>query len=216
MWDKIKGIIEGSSPKSRENDPLSTKINWTTAELRQYLSQTGRVPFEIIKRATRELNEAEFSAFFTCPVLAGSAVIPGTMVSTDLHSGAFRRRKSTLLFKASDILNPSADSEPLQKALYPLVKESSNSDPQMNLFTIGRTAGNNLVVADFAVSENHATIELQKGYYIIKDIGSTNGTKVNGAQITAAHQLKDRDVITLGRLDFHFLTSSALYYLLQD
>jgi len=216
MWDKLKGLVEKSPVQEKSSKPSANRIDWRTTELRSYLSHSGRVPFDIINQAARELNEATFSDFFTCPVLAGSAVLPGTMTSTVAALSGPRRRKSTLLFRPEEILNPSSDSEPLQKALYPLVKESTNSDPEMNLFTVGRSAGNNLVVADFAVSEQHATIELRKGYYLLSDMGSANGTQVRGTLITQPYELKDGDTITLGRLDFHFLTPKSLYHLLRD
>ena len=216
MWDKLKGLVEKATTEQKGPKSSSNRIDWRNTELRSYLSHTGRVPFDIVNRAARELSETDFSYFFTCPVLAGSSVLPGTMSSSAASFSSPRRRKSTLLFRPEEILNPAADSEPLQKALYPLVKESTNADPEMNRFTIGRSAENNLVVADFAVSEQHATIELMKGYYQLQDAGSTNGTKVEGALITTPHSLKDGDTITLGRLDFYFLTSTSLYRLLRN
>jgi pSer/pThr/pTyr-binding forkhead associated (FHA) protein len=86
----------------------------------------------------------------------------------------------------------------------------------MNRFSVGRIAGNNLVVGDFVVSERHATIELQPGRYVITDLNSTNGTKVQGVEVTQPIELNEGDIVTFGRLDFHFLSSNSLYQLLRS
>ena len=59
------------------------------------------------------------------------------------------------------------------------------AEHQLNeFFTIGRGSGNNLVLNDPFVSSRHARIE-KKGYgYVLRDLGSVNGTYVNGSRIT--------------------------------
>ena len=63
--------------------------------------------------------------------------------------------------------------------------------------TIGRKAGNDLVVEDQAVSGRHARIVKIHAVYFLEDLKSTNGTYVNGRRIERK-QLKDTDVITVG------------------
>lgn len=64
--------------------------------------------------------------------------------------------------------------------------------------TIGRSkAGNDLVLNDPQASRNHAVISMENGVYTIKDLQSTNGTIVNGRQITS-RVLVDGDVIEIG------------------
>ncbi len=66
------------------------------------------------------------------------------------------------------------------------------------LLTIGRTPPNEIVVPHPKVSRNHAMIRMLKPdeYYLI-DVGSTNGTCLNGKRIVTPTLLKDLDVITL-------------------
>jgi pSer/pThr/pTyr-binding forkhead associated (FHA) protein len=64
--------------------------------------------------------------------------------------------------------------------------------------TIGRSAGNDLVLADPEVSRRHARLVRQAGYYAIEDMGSTNGTFVNGQRIGRLTALQDGDIIDLG------------------
>ncbi len=63
--------------------------------------------------------------------------------------------------------------------------------------TIGRKAGNDLVIEDQAVSGRHARIVKIHSVYFLEDLNSTNGTHVNGRKIDRK-QLKDTDVITIG------------------
>ncbi|MFQ5557715.1 MAG: FHA domain-containing protein, partial [Acidimicrobiales bacterium] len=53
------------------------------------------------------------------------------------------------------------------------------------------------------ISRNHAEIRPDGTGFVITDLGSTNGTKVNGARITR-HRLVDGDRVSLGAtvLDF--------------
>ncbi|GIV66006.1 MAG: FHA domain-containing protein [Chloroflexota bacterium] len=67
-----------------------------------------------------------------------------------------------------------------------------------DLITIGRDASNMLVVNDPEVSRRHARIYRQGDKYYLEDLGSTNGTAVNGVRLDAAHALRGGELITLG------------------
>ncbi len=62
---------------------------------------------------------------------------------------------------------------------------------------IGRNAGADLSLPDDSLSGVHATIELGLSGFRIRDLGSTNGSFVNGSQVQAT-DLKHGDSITLG------------------
>jgi pSer/pThr/pTyr-binding forkhead associated (FHA) protein len=64
--------------------------------------------------------------------------------------------------------------------------------------TIGRKADNTLVIEDAAVSAHHARIVKIQAVFFLEDLMSTNGTTINGRQITR-HQLHDADVIAIGQ-----------------
>jgi pSer/pThr/pTyr-binding forkhead associated (FHA) protein len=67
-----------------------------------------------------------------------------------------------------------------------------------NTITIGRDPGNYIVINDAQVSRQHARLTPQGGLFIIEDLGSTNGTRVNGIEITSAYTLASGDKINLG------------------
>ena len=64
--------------------------------------------------------------------------------------------------------------------------------------TIGRNESNDIVIDNLAVSANHARIESVSASFIIKDLGSTNGTFVN-EKLVSAHGLKNNDLILIGK-----------------
>ena len=63
---------------------------------------------------------------------------------------------------------------------------------------IGRTAGNDVVVSDPEVSRRHASLTWDGRQLIIQDLGSANGTFVNGVRLTAPQVLQNGDAIGLG------------------
>lgn len=69
--------------------------------------------------------------------------------------------------------------------------------------TIGRQSDNDLVIPDPGVSRHHAEIANEGGTCTIRDLGSTNGTVVNGT-VVREHRLQDGDRVTLGRTVVEF------------
>jgi pSer/pThr/pTyr-binding forkhead associated (FHA) protein len=64
-------------------------------------------------------------------------------------------------------------------------------------YIIGREAGAEIVIEDPQVSRRHAQLTRQGTSYLIEDIGSTNGTYVNGKRVTAPVLLSNGDMIGL-------------------
>ncbi|MBX5483151.1 MAG: Flp pilus assembly complex ATPase component TadA [Myxococcaceae bacterium] len=67
-----------------------------------------------------------------------------------------------------------------------------------NEVTIGRLAGNDIVLAKGNVSKYHSRIVLKDGKFIIVDMKSTNGTYVNGKKISAPQVIKPTDKVYIG------------------
>jgi predicted component of type VI protein secretion system len=63
---------------------------------------------------------------------------------------------------------------------------------------IGRDVGNNIVINDAEISRRHARLAIQAGGFILEDLGSTNGTAVNGDRLTSRHVMRVGEVISLG------------------
>ncbi|MDM0113911.1 FHA domain-containing protein [Variovorax sp. J22R133] len=72
------------------------------------------------------------------------------------------------------------------------------------LTTIGRTEGNSLVMESDRVSRSHAVIDWNGDRYVITDVGSRNGTFVNGMRIRQ-RPLANGDTISIGDCELRFL-----------
>ncbi|MBK9179850.1 MAG: FHA domain-containing protein [Acidimicrobiales bacterium] len=72
--------------------------------------------------------------------------------------------------------------------------------------TIGRLPESTVVLTDPGVSRRHAEIRPAGDGYVVVDLGSTNGTRVNGV-IVAEHRLGDGDEVTVGTTRMRFEAS---------
>ncbi len=63
---------------------------------------------------------------------------------------------------------------------------------------IGRDTASAVTINDAEVSRKHARLTFQGGKYVIEDLGSTNGTFVNGQRLVSPVVLKSGDVVSLG------------------
>src|SRR5690606_30271476 len=76
--------------------------------------------------------------------------------------------------------------------------------------TIGR-AGNEINLDNPQVSRNHAVLERINNQHVLRDVGSTNGTFVNGQRITQ-HTLVLGDVIQIGAFKLLYNGDSLIEY----
>jgi uncharacterized protein YraI len=67
-----------------------------------------------------------------------------------------------------------------------------------NRLTLGRSQENDVVLDDPQVSRHHAQVTRQGDQIIVEDLGSTNGTLVNGRRITGRHVLQPTETIAVG------------------
>jgi adenylate cyclase len=70
--------------------------------------------------------------------------------------------------------------------------------------TLGRHPDNTIQVLDRIVSKNHCHIDLVDENYVLKDLGSLNGTYVNAEKVAGQRTLKPGDEITLGSTKITF------------
>ncbi|MGW5521823.1 FHA domain-containing protein [Gordonia sp. NPDC003950] len=81
--------------------------------------------------------------------------------------------------------------------------------------TIGRTPDNDIVVSDVLASRRHARVLTQPDGLYIEDLGSVNGTYVNGQRVSRA-RLTDGNVVTIGNSDFVVSRGSLVRGQAQD
>ncbi len=84
-------------------------------------------------------------------------------------------------------------------------KEFDITGPQ---FVIGRAAGCNLRPQSDAISRQHCALFNKDERIIVKDLGSRNGTVLNGEKLTKPEELRTGDELQVGPLHFHVVLLS--------
>ena len=94
------------------------------------------------------------------------------------------------------------------KPHYLLILEGSTSAvyplPRSGNLVIGRSPEAGVVIRDLSVSRQHAEVVLERGEARIVDLGSHNGVRLNGEQVTGARPLQSGDVVMLGDVTLVF------------
>ncbi len=72
--------------------------------------------------------------------------------------------------------------------------------PLLALSSIGRSAENDIVLSDTFVSAEHAKLSWNGRGWVLEDLGSTNGTRVNGKQVQRAMPINIGDTVEFGRV----------------
>jgi FHA domain len=130
--------------------------------------------WRIVRSAARDLRVPHSDSMILSPAQAASVGL-----------GTAAPRSARLVVQRSPSLDP-GDVFPVDSA--PL--------------TIGRGGQNDLVLdGDEFASARHARIEARRDGVWVQDLGSTNGTYVNGARIEGALRLASGDVLRVGETD---------------
>ena len=74
--------------------------------------------------------------------------------------------------------------------------------PLHDPFTVGRSGSNDVTLDDDWVSGQHLRLTRQNGAWLAEDLGTTNGTRVNGQPFKGMTRLKVGDTLRLGRVTF--------------
>lgn len=103
-----------------------------------------------------------------------------------------------------------AQATPARKGYAMLLLQASDGPQpipvESTTMTIGRGLSNDIILEDTRVSRHHAQLRYKSRRFWITDLGSTNGTTVNGERVNET-ALRDGDVISLGGLELTFRDS---------
>lgn len=78
-----------------------------------------------------------------------------------------------------------------------------------NKLTVGRLSDNDVQLDEGSVSSRHAEIELRDGNPVLRDLGSTNGTFLNGERLAGEAPIKEGDEIYFGNVRSVFVEPVA-------
>ena len=157
-----------------------------------------RISFEAIE----DMGKGEFKVEAS---LSADADIPGPRVSTrDAPSNEMGRAGEGLGVAPSD----TAVRMGLASAGAELVVLEDGKPKDTLAITkapvvIGRLASNDVVLSDSNVSRRHAELRKDEDQWMLVDLGSTNGTVVNG-KLAREHPLSDGDKLTFGKTELVF------------
>lgn len=88
--------------------------------------------------------------------------------------------------------------------------QAGMSFPLTSTYTVlGREESVEIVLQDPEASRRHAQVGWQGGQFVLEDLGSTNGTFINGVQITAPQTLNPGDSIGIGQTALVFQAANV-------
>jgi FHA domain/Domain of unknown function (DUF1707) len=76
--------------------------------------------------------------------------------------------------------------------------------------TLGRSRTCDCVLADPSVSRSHAELRREAGRWLLRDLGSRNGTRVNGARLLDEAEVGPGDRVSFGDARFRLADAGAL------
>jgi len=91
---------------------------------------------------------------------------------------------------------PSRPARPAARPAPPVPLAFPRGDPDS--FSIGRSGECDLAIADMTVSRVHARLERGAAGWLLTDLGSTNGTRVNGWRVRGPVPVRAGDVVSFG------------------
>ena len=157
-------------------------------------------------------DEGGEAALFGAP--AGGAVAAGAAVAGAAAGAGMAARQAQAPQPqrvANTVVFAGGENQPLAAAPHESAQarliDTTNSRAYTliaNRLMIGRESKNDIVVSDINASRTHAELACDpQGTWVITDLGSTNGTLVNGFEI-ASQSLQEGDRITIGTTNYVF------------
>lgn len=198
------------SPSEKFNAAHALMIN----SLDDLIKTPGKACYRTLVSLATSSTRDDFVYAVHCPAFVGSGIRDGELerVAASGQSGKWQK---------TQMFNPSIralliEGASIEQSIFLLRKPVGGRSSELRQFTIGRTQENDILMNDFAISRSHAIVELRGEDYYLKDLGSSNGTYVNGKLIDdRGTLLQDGDAVRFARYDFIFLSVEGLFELLK-
>jgi pSer/pThr/pTyr-binding forkhead associated (FHA) protein len=117
--------------------------------------------------------------------------LPAWEDATEQEQQAWRVAVSAVAAQTGTTISQESDIQPL------VIQTGDQRQSFDTDFTVGRQG--NLVINDGFASGHHARFRPVRGFWYVEDLGSTNGTLLNGLRIHASQRLKKGDRIKIGQ-----------------
>ena len=220
-FDRILGRLAPLSGRSVSSTGVDRKaISPSTRQtlinsLDDLIKTPGKACYQTLVQLATSSTRDDFVTLVHCPAFVGSGI----------RDGELRRSSSSTTgwtAQITQMFNPSADGlliegASINHAIFLLRKRVTGYASELTRFTLGRGQGCDIVINDFAISRDHAVVEIRGGNFYLRDLGSSNGTFVNGTAIDDRGTLLVNGVtVRFARYEFQFLLAEGLYELMRE
>ena len=213
MLGKALGLMKKPKKTADQSTDAGGESRAPLGDISKMMNASGRIGLQMLQKMAKVYDKVEFDRFMQQPVLVGASIQAGSLATQNRH--AKEELNKTVIFEVDAAEAASSSSESLKHAIYPLVK-SEYASGRIHIFPIGRVDGNDMIMPDYAISKQHAIIEIKRKDYLIRDVGSTNGTFINGKRVDKKPvQIRDKDIVAFARYEFTFLFPESLYDMLR-
>ena len=174
-------------------------------ELQEYLAEHARreayallTPPRVVMATDDDLAIGEFGIAASVVQPAAAPVLPAMSPP---------ETSATMIYKAREpIAAAPAEPPPAEREVVTLTFEGRDYPVVSRVVAIGRSRECDVRLADTNVSRRHAELRQDGATYWLVDLGSTNGTDLNGRRVER-EKLSDGDVITIGSTELIFTRS---------
>ena len=213
MLGKALGLMKKPKKTADQSTDAGGESRAPLGDISKMMNASGRIGLQMLQKMAKVYDKGDFERFTQQPVLVGASIQAGSLATQNRH--AKEELNKTVIFEVDAAEAASSSSESLKHAIYPLVK-SEYASGRIHIFPIGRVDGNDMIMPDYAISKQHAIIEIKRGDYLIRDVGSTNGTFINGKRVDKKPvQIRDKDIVAFARYEFTFLFPESLFDMLR-
>jgi hypothetical protein len=161
---------------------------------RERLALVSRPHIEFKTDERLSLGEFGIQARLVRPEDDGPRAQPADMGNTMVYSASDRHQEA--------LSDARVAAPPRRRAI--VVAEGKRLIVAPGGALLGRSRECDIVLADSNVSRRHAEIRPSGGGWLIQDLGSTNGVRVNGRAADGPHPLESGDRVELGTAEFAF------------
>jgi pSer/pThr/pTyr-binding forkhead associated (FHA) protein len=205
-------VLRGKDVSRRHAVVVSTAVGYTILDESANGVFVNGAPVEHAQRLNLDdlvrIGDDEFrfeaSAAPAAPAPATTAPPPATRPGTPRLPDRTGERLAALV----DHPATSAPAEPLVLATLELVPRGSEPATRFELTRpltqLGRAHHNDVRLADGSVSGSHATLLVRGGAWHLLDLGSTNGSRVDGQPVDRELPLPDACTVQLGDVELRF------------
>jgi hypothetical protein len=171
---------------------------------------------DAVHQHAQNVERADFLMAYPNPVLVAGEVKDGRLI----------RRTDKGTYGTHQYLSISAIKGPKKVSTSPVrfmpLRHQKIDDEQSvdTWMQVGRTADSEIMINDYTISKMHARVRhaMGRGGYLMEELGSTNGTWVNGERLVknAPMQIQSSDTIRFGRHIFTFYLARDFYTFLTE